>query len=319
MLQEKGLHRMQVASIGECMVELGARGEGLYALRFGGDTLNTATYLARLGIDTGYMTALGDDPYSDAMLAQWREEGIACDAVRRLAGRMPGLYMIETDATGERRFYYWRERAPAREWITLLDEALERALMGCQWVYFSGITLSLYGEGGRASFLALLARLKAAGVRLAFDGNYRPRGWAGPAAAGAAFAAILPLLDLALPTLEDEQAIYGDADAEACATRLLAAGVGEVAVKQGARGVLSATRQGRRFIAPSAPLQPVDTTAAGDSFNAGYLAARLRGLGPAAAARAGHLVAGAVILRHGAIIPKDSMPNINWTDLGEQA
>lgn len=295
---------MRVACIGECMVELAPDGAGGYVRGFGGDTLNTATYLARLGVETSYITVLGDDPYSDAMLARWRAEGIDCSGVKRLAGRMPGLYMIERDARGERRFFYWRERAPARELMDHMDSALEEALAGCDWLYFSGITLSLYGEAGRDAFRVLLGRLKARGVQLAFDGNYRPRGWANAAAARAAFEAILPLIDLALPTFEDEEALFGDADAEATAARLHAAGVGEVVVKQGARGALA----GAEWIAPARAVQPVDTTAAGDSFNAAYLAARFRGLPPAAAARAGHALAGAVILHPGAILPREAMP-----------
>jgi 2-dehydro-3-deoxygluconokinase len=55
-------------------------------------------------------------------------------------------------------------------------------------------------------------------------------------------------------------------------------------------------------------LQPVDTTAAGDSFNAGYLAARINGAMPRDAAAAGHRLAGAVIMAPGAVIPKDAMP-----------
>lgn len=310
---------MRVASIGECMVELGAHGQGQYALRFGGDTLNTATYLARLGIETGYVTALGDDPYSDAMLAQWGSEGIDCAHVKRLAGRMPGLYMIETNDQGERRFFYWRDRAPARELMDLMDEALETALASSEWVYFSGITLSLYGDAGRERFLALLGRLKKAGVKLAFDGNYRPRGWAGAEAARAAFNAIYPLLDLALPTFEDEEAVFGDATPQTTAARLLGAGVAEVVVKEGAKGVLVATAGAQHFVPPPAPLQPVDTTAAGDSFNAGYMAARLRGLAPAASAKAGHIMAGAVIMQRGAVIAKDTMPTFNWNSLGEHS
>src|SRR3984885_10816110 len=107
---------MKVASIGECMVELSDAGAGSFCRGFGGDTLNTALYLARLGIETSYVTALGDDPLSSAMLAAWSAEGIHVDEVLRLPGRNPGLYMIERNALGERSFLYWRDRAPAREW-----------------------------------------------------------------------------------------------------------------------------------------------------------------------------------------------------------
>src|ERR1700693_1801095 len=105
---------MRVASIGECMIEFSAAGDGLFARGFGSDTLNTALYLSRLGVDTSYVTALGDDALSEAMLVAWLAEGIATDEVLRLSGRVPGLYMIERDPRGERRFLFWRDRAPAR-------------------------------------------------------------------------------------------------------------------------------------------------------------------------------------------------------------
>ena len=106
---------MRVACIGECMVELSERPDGSLVRGFGGDTLNTALYLARLGVAVDYVTALGDDVWSDEMAAAWAREGIGLGQVRRLPGRMPGLYIIRTDPAGERSFHYWRERAAARD------------------------------------------------------------------------------------------------------------------------------------------------------------------------------------------------------------
>lgn len=297
-----------VAAIGECMVELSSANQGLYSLAHGGDTFNTAVYLSRLGVDTDYVSALGDDPLSDMILEGCRSEKVGTRFVARVPGRMPGLYMIRRDAAGERTFLYWRDRAPAREVFDNPEPAFLAALETADWLYFSGITLSLYPAAGRERLHALLKSARARGNKVAFDGNYRPRGWADAGAARAAFAAILPLLDVALPTLEDEQALFGDVDAEACANRLLAAGVGEVVVKQGPSGCLVATPAERVFV-PSLPgIKPIDTTAAGDSFNAGYLAARFRGASLTAAAEAGHRLAATVICHVGAIIPVSAMP-----------
>jgi 2-dehydro-3-deoxygluconokinase len=199
---------MRVASIGECMVEFSAATDGLFARGFGGDTLNTALYLARLGVNTSYVTALGDDPLSDAMLAAWKIEGIKTDEVLCLPGRLPGLYMIERDVRGERSFLYWRDRAPAREFFDRADDAALERLSRFDWLYLSGISLSLYGEAGRARLTELLEAVRRNGGRVAFDGNYRPHGWGDTATARRAFNDILPLTDLALPTLEDEQALF---------------------------------------------------------------------------------------------------------------
>jgi 2-dehydro-3-deoxygluconokinase len=299
---------MKVACIGECMVEFAQDGGNLFRRGFGGDTLNTALYLSRLGIDTSYVTALGDDSLSEAMLSAWRAEGVRTDDVLRVPGRVPGLYMIERDARGERSFLYWRDRAPARELFDRADDAMLDRLAGFDWLYFSGISLSLYGEAGRAKLRELLATSRKRGGRVAFDGNYRLRGWADRESAQRAFSAILPLVDLALPTLEDEQMLFGDADADGCMARLKAAGIAEIVVKRGALGCLIEADGDGCDLPPPQALQPVDTTAAGDSFNAGYLAARINGASPREAAAVGHRLAGAVIMAPGAVIPRDAMP-----------
>jgi 2-dehydro-3-deoxygluconokinase len=298
---------MKVASIGECMIEFSQTPGGAFQRGFGGDTLNTALYLSRLGIDASYVTALGDDALSETMLAGWQSEGIRTDLVLRVAGRLPGLYMIERDARGERNFLYWRDRAPAREFFDRADAALLDRLAQFDWLYLSGISLSLYGDSGRARLRELLAATKRNGGKIAFDGNYRPRGWADRATARLAFEEILPLIDLAMPTFEDEQALFGD-DLQPCLDRLRAAGIKEIVVKRGAQGCVVCQGGDRIDVPTPRVVQPVDTTAAGDSFNAAYLAARIRGAAPKEAALAGHRLAGAVILSPGAVIARDRMP-----------
>jgi 2-dehydro-3-deoxygluconokinase len=307
----------KAASIGECMVELSPRPGGLFGLGFGGDTLNTAVYMARLGIAVDYVTALGDDVFSARMLEAWREEGVGTGLVPRLHGRLPGLYLIERDDTGDRRFHYWRDRAPARELFALPQgEAVLQRLTGYRLIYLSGISLSLYGEAGRERLLAGVDRARGAGARIAFDTNYRPQGWGSAQAARAAMNAMLSRVDIALCSFEDERAVHGDEDPAAASARLQAMGVGEVVIKLGAEGALIAPVDGGAQEVPaarsSAPV--VDTTAAGDSFNAAYLASRLAGQAPLAAARAGHRLAAEVVRHPGAIIPRAAMPADLWSD-----
>ena len=301
---------MRVASIGECMIEIAVKSGGDAQLASGGDTLNTAVYLARQGVAVDYATALGDDPYSDEMLARWQAEGVGTGLVPRLPGRVPGLYMIRTDDKGERSFHYWRDRAPARELFELPGSAeLIERLLGYDLIYFSGITLSLYSDRGRDAFHAALAAAKAKGARIAFDGNYRPRGWPDKARAQAVFERFLQLATHALPTFDDEQALFGDADPQATIARLRGWGVGEIVVKCGAEGCHIAADGAETTVPVPARVTPVDTTAAGDSFNAGYLAGRFAGLDPAAAAGRGHRLAAVVIGHRGAIVPRDAMPD----------
>jgi len=303
---------MKFASIGECMIEISVLPDGTALRSFGGDTLNTAVYLARLGSHVEYVTALGQDPFSDQMLDAWRAEGVGIELISCLADRVPGLYMISTDAHGERSFHYWRDQAPAREMLDGQQGAeLADRLAGFNGLYFSGITLSILSAEGRARLKQAASAVRDNGGQVMFDGNYRPRGWANANEACNVVADFLPSISMVLPTLDDEQDLRQnpDLDAQAVADLYLQAGVDEVVVKQGPTGALFATRETRGLVPVPVQVSPVDTTAAGDSFNAGYIHARLNKLDPVAAANQGHRLAGAVIAARGAIIPASDMPD----------
>ena len=295
------------------MVELAHTGPKSLQMAFGGDTSNTAVYLARLteghGVRVDYVTALGDDSYSDQMLAFWQGEGVGTDLVTRLPGRRPGLYTIRTDERGERSFTYWRGEAAARE--LLRDgraQALGAALEGADLVYLSGITLSILDQEQRTALLDILDDVHRAGGKVAFDGNFRPAGWPDAEEARRWFGEAIRRSDIALPTFDDEQALFGDADPAEVAARLHAWGVAEAVVKTGPAGCHLSAGEGAATI-PTTAVEPViDSTAAGDSFNAGYLAGRLLEMPPAEAATLGHRLAGTVVRHRGAVIPRDAMP-----------
>jgi 2-dehydro-3-deoxygluconokinase len=299
----------RVISVGEVMVELARQNDGRFGIGCGGDTFNTAVYLARAGIDVGYASALGDDRYSDDIVAMAKAEGISTDLVLRAPGRLPGLYLIETDAQGERSFSYWRDASPARDLFEMADWGkIAEAMMAARLIYFSGITLSLYSNTGLGRFLAIVELARNNGVKIAFDGNFRPRGWKGDLPrTRTVFAETLKRVDLALPTYDDEAVLWGDPSPEATIDRMHAFGISEIVVKNGPSSALvSAGGQTEQVPVPEVVV-PVDTTAAGDSFNAGYLAARLTGDNPVKAVTAAHRLAAEKVRHRGAIMPRNAM------------
>lgn len=305
-----------IAAIGECMLEL-SNPEGKPFSRnmslqfsYGGDTLNTAVYLARLGVTCSYVTALGDDPYSAWLMQEWQSENIDVGCVVQMPKRTPGLYMIQTDAQGERSFHYWRKQAPARELFSDAERAenILNKLGAFDLIYLSGITLSLYDEASLERLFSGLTQLRSAGKKIVFDGNYRPAGWGSPQHAQQIYARISQLADIVLPTFDDEAILFGDQSPEQTAARLHGYGVREVVVKLGAKGVLLSCDTELQWVATKAVQKVVDSTAAGDSFNAGYLAARAHGQRATEAAKAGNILAGTVIQHSGAIISPAQMP-----------
>ncbi len=295
-----------VICVGEVGIELARGGDGRFGLGFNGDTFNTAVYLARAGIPVAYATAMGDDPYSDGLVALAAAEGVRCDCVIRVAGRLPGLTVVDTARTGERQFYYWGETSPAHELFELPNWGLvAEALVSARLIYFSGITLSLYSNLAIGRFLAALELARRRGVKVAFDGNFRPRGWKGDVArTRTVFMEALKRVDIALPTYEDEAVLWGDPSPEATVERMRAFAIGEIVVKNGPNSAIVASAEAHEHVPVPQLVVPVDTTAAGDGFNAGYLAARLSGATPIVAAAAAHRLAGEVIRHSGALMPR---------------
>jgi 2-dehydro-3-deoxygluconokinase len=301
-------NKPRVVSVGEVMIELARGADGRFGLAYGGDTFNTAVYMARAGLPVAYATALGDDPYADELRGFATAEGIATDLMIKAPGRTTGLYLIETDPSGERKFYYWRDSSPARDLFELPKwETIAENLLAARLIYFSGVTLSLYSNLGLGRFLAVVELARQNGIKVAFDGNFRPRGWKGDLArTRTVFVEALRRVDIALPTFDDEALLWGDSSPEATIDRLQAFGIGEIVVKNGPNSAFVATGGARELIPVPQVVVPVDTTAAGDSFNAGYIAGRLSGEAPTAAAVSAHRLAGEVIRHRGAIMPRRS-------------
>ncbi len=305
----------KIACIGEVMIELAPspaqyRGEAeLKTLAYAGDTYNTVVTLARLGAAAAYITRLGDDHYSDAIVAALNSEGVAAEGVIRHRGMVPGLYMIHNSDDGEREFFYWRSQAPARQLFHHTDEIVrwESELAETDWLYLSGITLAIIGDTGRQNLIAFIQRFRERGGKLAFDSNYRPRLWPSAQEAQIAITELLEHTDLALLTLDDEALLWG-AGADTVVgvrERYGHCGIPEIVLKRGPEDVL--ILQGDQETAvPVTPVDNiVDTTAAGDTFNAGYLAKRLTGGSPENSAQQASRCAGVVIQHRGGVIDRE--------------
>lgn len=298
---------MRFLAIGECMAELApAATAGEYRLGFAGDTFNTAWYLARLhpGNAVSYLTAVGSDAISQQMRAAFRASGIDDSHVQTVPDRSVGLYLISLDQ-GERSFSYWRGQSAARM-LAHDVEALTRAMSAADLIYFSGITIAILDGDARDRLLTALRAARAAGKAIAFDPNLRPRLWPDTATMTDAIMQAAAVSDVVLPSFEDEASWFGDADPAATADRYAAVGAKTIVVKNGPDPV-HFVQDGSRGDVPVPKIsQVVDTTAAGDSFNAAILNGLLaQDPLPDSIARACRL-AGQVVQGKGALVPIDA-------------
>ena len=312
----------KVALIGECMLELSGTAFGAMQQAYGGDTFNTAVYLQRCGgaaLQTWYATALGDDALSAALQQRWAADGLQLDLVRTIAGRMPGLYQIEVDAQGERRFSFWRDQSAARAYFDVATTPLEAQADSWDAFYFSGISLAILPIAGRERLITLAQRLRHRGARVVFDNNYRPRLWADKTSARTYFCQAFAAANTVLVTADDHQALFGFDDLEAAVANAQALPVPELVIKRGAAPTLvrvsTSVAEGPHdadwhSVDTERVARVVDTTAAGDSFAAGYLSQRLQGRPAAEAALYGNRLAARVIQHPGAIIPLAAMQDL---------
>jgi len=292
--------------IGEALVELRPAGPAALSRAVAGDVYNTAVYLRRsLGAagEVSFLTVLGSDPLSAGMIAAFEAETIDTRRVFIQPGRLPGLYLIEVDERGERTFLYWRGESAARRWLTALETAGGAdTLAGADLVMFSGISLAILSREERRRALALLASLRGRVGRIAFDPNVRPVLWADPAEARESLTTAFGVADIVLASQDDGAWLWGESEPNAQIERILTLGAREAVVTLGAGGV-TLSADGEAATARSLAGVIIDTSGAGDSFNGGYLAARLSGASPLEAARAGQSLAARVVSHPGALIP----------------
>jgi 2-dehydro-3-deoxygluconokinase len=282
-------------------------------LNFGGDVLNTALYFARLGGTVSFFTALGDDPLSEQMSANWQGENIITEDIAYLPNRMPGLYAIKTDENGERSFYYWRDEAPIKQLFQHVPkEKLNALSKNYNTIYLSGISLSRWDQFQLKILENWLVEFRQLNElnQVIFDLNYRPRCWKTEQAAKEAIEKVLPHITTVITTYDDEVLLYEDSDYQQTIKRYQHVGVRNIIIKRGAEPTIlvndSLVNDSSIDEIPHVIHieKPTDTTAAGDSFNAALLAAQNLGLSPKDSCRFAQQFAAEVIQHKGAIIPK---------------
>ncbi|MEO0484477.1 MAG: sugar kinase [Pseudomonadota bacterium] len=290
----------RVLCVGEAMVELAPLPDGTYKRGFAGDTFNTAWHMAQLlgaSARVGFVTRVGRDSLSEAFCAELAQDGLETSVVSEDPARSMGLYMIALDGA-ERSFHYWRSSSAARG-LADAPDVLARALNGADLIHLSGITVAILPPKARITLLDALKTAQSAGSQISFDPNVRPALWSTAQEPRETLPAFLDLADILLPGVEDAQALWGACSAGDILARLERAGRAVVVKDGGGSVAISVAGDRQTLPTPPAP-NVVDTTGAGDAFNAGYLCAHLAGHPPATCVAEGQRIARLVLAHPGA-------------------
>ncbi|MGC4001599.1 MAG: sugar kinase [Anaeromyxobacter sp.] len=292
---------LDVLCLGEAMVELNqlpskAGEPPVYLQGFGGDTSNVAIAAARQGARAGYLSAVGQDPFGELLLELWRREGVDTALVKRDPAAHTGVYFVTHGPAGH-AFSYLRAGSAASR---LSPADVPADLAGARWLHVSGISQAISASACDAVFAAA-RQARAAGTRVSYDTNLRLKLWPLERARAVVHATV-PLCDVLLPSLEDAAALTGLEDPERILSFYLGLGAPLVVLKCGAAGAWVASAAERRRI-PGRPVQAVDATGAGDTFDGAFLAQLARGADPFAAAAWANCAAALSTLGHGAVAP----------------
>lgn len=301
---------LSALAIGECMVEFTQQDATLFKQAFAGDTFNTLYYLAQLSnIRCSYMTVVGTCHLSQAMRQHFIESGIDTQLVFESKTSAPGLYLVQTDEQGERSFVYYRHASAAKQLMDYIDEQMESVLYQFDLIYLSGITLAILPYEHAKRLLSLLHRYKKqTNGKVFFDNNYRPSLWPNPVLAKKLYKKAHQLADTLFVTYSDEQQLYDDATLEHTIRRYKEDVPCPVIIKNSQHPVtVLLDNTVYAFNCLTVP-KVIDTTGAGDSFNAGYMAYYLdKATSLEQACHYGSSLASEVIQQRGAIMAPDRL------------
>jgi len=294
---------MKILSIGECMAEFSPDEQlGKFNLGFAGDTFNTAWYIANnhADVNSAYFSKVGDDELSDQMLKFMSDNQVDTRYITTVAGSTIGLYLISL-VNGERTFSYWRNKSAA----TFLGQNVDdvgNAMKKQDMIYFSGITLAILDQNSRENLFSCLKSARRAGKKIAFDPNLRPKLWNDKKEMCDVIMAGANLSDIVLPSFEDEATWFSDADPMSTLARYQNVGAETVVVKNAGDPVSFCSQHGTGTYLVDSVDKIIDSTAAGDSFNAEILVGLLREIPLADAINNAANLAKKVLMGQGALV-----------------
>src|SRR6476620_2057367 len=223
---------MEIVAIGECLVEFLECEDGRYEQSYAGDTLNTLFYASRLGLKTGYVTAIGNDPFGAGIERLLDVEGIDRTMCASDDG-VNGTYFV-LGSMMPKRYHFLRKHSAATRMLEHIDKSrLKAYVLRSKVLHLSLTSIGIQSERDRV--IDLLSRV-ASDVKICLDSNYRASVWADREDAQQWYEQALPYVSMLFVTDTDHDAIYGKEDFVHAIKRYQSYGVDRLAYRMGEKG-----------------------------------------------------------------------------------
>ncbi len=294
--------KINVCSIGEAMIEISNLKNSLYNQSFAGDTLNFCNYLDKKKLNAFFLSAIGKSEINQSLLDFVKSKKISTKHIKQINQSEVGLYLIKNKNNGEKQFFYWRDESAAKQYFNNIDFLnLYKELKNFDYIYFSGITLSIIHISKLNNFIKLLKQLKVKKIKIVFDFNIRPSRW-NKKNLNKFFNSVLKFVDICFLSGEDMNYWKNKNNIKSYEKIVRKYKIKHSIFRKNAKFTYVFLNKTKYVFRNKLLKKVVDTSGAGDGFNAAYLSNFIVNNDPLLALKAGSSLGSKIVMKKGAIV-----------------
>ena len=294
--------KINVCSIGEAMIEISNIKNSLYNQSFAGDTLNFCNYLDKKKLNAFFLSAIGKSEINQSLLDFVKSKKISTKYIKKINQFEVGLYLIKNKDNGEKQFFYWRDESAAKHYFNNIDFLnLYKELKNFDYIYFSGITLSIIHISKLNNFIKLLKLLKSKKIKIVFDFNIRPSRW-NKKNLNIFLDSVLKFVDICFLSGEDMNYWKNKNNIKSYEQIVRKYKLKHSIFRKNAKFTYVFLNKTRYVFRNKLLKKVVDTSGAGDGFNAAYLSNFIVNNDPVLALKAGSSLGSKIVMKKGAIV-----------------
>lgn len=205
---------MKIATLGEVMIELVQQSEGLFSMSLKGDVLDSAAVFSGFELNTLFISALSNDPYSTDILQCLKRQNIPIDYVSIYKEKEPSLYIVSDRKNTGRHLNYWGGSSPAKMFFNSMKNLnkLKNYTQKCDAIYWTGRTMSIMGSSFRRAWLTYLKQYRREGGKVFFAFNYTPLLWKRQRGTAEWYREATTECDMLFASQKDILSVFGQSD-----------------------------------------------------------------------------------------------------------